>query len=457
MAANLSGCEQLATFDQYCRDHFPIQYTPAWFDLHDYIGGSDMGDLTLSGIPHVCAQKVSRSIEGITIADYRPWRSILEARIGRVRGSANRRPPSITIAPIRENPASFEFEEPVVADPAPSPLDTIRAHENSQAMMGWGTLFEPVLCNYLAQRMNLRIVARDITYITRNESGLDDPFRYSPDGAFIDENGQIVLLEMKNPYSYICPAWSQANNDQYVAPHLCPSHPEHVKPAYVAQMRGGMSVISHYHKLPIAYSYFAEAIIRRTQWTARGLVPTAHNVQRMAGVRDAPPLVQGVIGFYHREGPESRRNVIILNREQDNFLSHILTHLREGIDGTFDPLYFKDTSFADDSGTDEHPAHEFITRPQDLPRTHPNDESKRLIAYLHWAMLGIHTTRIPFDPNFFNDTLLNSARTVRRFIRELPPMSSAQKSELASHIKSYGNVSLSADQMLEIANQIVRR
>jgi hypothetical protein len=429
----------LNEFDRYCREHCPIQYTPEWFALNDCIGGSEMGDLITNRIIELCAQKVRRLLTG-TQTEYRPTivhkrvthDSSSTARVDPMSGmtifdeidnSAKATTTSAVVPVMRIDPlAGMSLDDgPMIEDTnataiAPHPFAADIESDKSNAIMGWGTLFEPILCNYLVRRMKLQIVCRDITYVTP-----DAPFRYSPDGAFIDEKGEIVLLEMKNPYSYLWNTFEQDANEQYIAPHLAESHPEQIKPGYIAQVQGGMHILRKYMQLPVSYAYFAEAIYRRIN---RYGSPSAVNMQRMRDIRDAPAIESGIIGFYHNI---KLRKVIELTRENDAILCHILSHMRAGIDGTFDPLHFDKND-------------QIITKVTQLPRVH---DGKHLVAYLRWSMLGLHTTRVSFDPSFWSQAIVDRAQSVRDFVRKMKDRATTdeQKKELIHRIGGCQSVS----------------
>jgi hypothetical protein len=457
----------LYNFEQYCRANFPIQYTPEWFLLSDRIGGSDMYNLEHDGVAKLCMTKLERQIAEECCAaqhcEYRPWIDGDTTRAGMSDGAEF----ACAITDGASDESALLARE--IAEGAPvqhillDPYVEVRKREKDVVAMGWGTLFEPLLCNYVAWRINSRISCRDITHLTEGA-----PFRYSPDGAFIDVEGAPVLLEMKNPFSRCWDSWAPDRADQLIAPHLSPNDPGAIYSHYLPQVSAGMllmrGAISRESAMNFAYAYYIEAIFRRT---SRQGAPSAVTWQKMSwggrNIRDTEALDYGIIGIYHNAGAGTREGAIELSRDRDGTVCHILSHLRGGIDGTFDPYYFADGSDPDESGTDAHFTHPVCRKLSDLP-THW--KGKPLFAYLYWSLYGIHSGRLDApSPDHKMDARLASrasaisqcmrAAKSREFSTEQKRMLYAKLCEFQARAPSFARDMTCVD-ILKLIDQVCR-
>ena len=296
---------------------------------------------------------------------------------------------------------------------------------DSGVPMGWGTMFEPLLCSYVERRANLVVKGRSISY-------MPGPFRYSPDGLFEDHAGDCAILELKNPFTRVWQTWSVGANDQFVDPHLAQPAAREVPPQYVGQLQLGLHLIKC-----AKYAYFVEAVYRRA--TMQGRV-SAIKMQSMAKVRDARVIESGIIGFYHACTGDSNTYIDLKrardspinfsSRTYDEELCYVLTHLRDG-DNSFYPRYFQhidgvarahssvpytsvsqmpktitmsdldDDEDADD-GVDDASGSTDVDEPKNL----------YLIGYMPWNLIGVHTVRVDRDPSYISDTIVARAKEI---------------------------------------------
>jgi len=325
----------LSSFEADC-SQFPAQYTPEWFARIDTVGGSEINDARTN--PHMLAvKKIMRRIT-----------------------------------------------EKI---PTPHSTTAIDPARDPRVIMAWGTLFEPLLCEYIARTLSIDIRCRSLSYFR-------GCFRYSPDGAFIDSNGDCALLELKNPMIRVWRDFSEEANTNLAQPHTFTPAPQEVPAHYIPQLQAGM------HLLPfIRYAFYVEAIYRRT--TTRG-TPTALGYQKMAGVRNAPALDNGVIGFYRKTTHHQPEDTPINfgSRANDELLCDALRELRS--DNPFIPLYF------DTTGTP-------FRKHTELPR---ETDDGILIGYMPWALLGVHAARVMPDPAFMSSDLVQSIEYISARVRE---------------------------------------
>jgi hypothetical protein len=265
---------------------------------------------------------------------------------------------------------------PIVAGEKPRYFDA-----DGKYAMGWGTLFEPLLCEYISRKMNLKIDARSASHF-------DGPYRFSPDGAFIDANGDCGILEMKNPFMRPLPNFDAQNNDILTAPHMLVPNSSEIPAHYHAQLQSGLRA------MPFAkYAYFVEAIYRRVHLNSGK--PSGVVFQKVEAYRSAPLLDRGVIGFYHTNGCGNRENAIPLTRNYDDTaVIDVLSHLH--CNDAYIPYYF---------GQDGLPN----ATVEDLPETW---QDKPLYAYMSWGMFGIHSARVNRDDAFFSPTITNNATCI---------------------------------------------
>jgi hypothetical protein len=299
----------------------------------------------------------------------------------------------ITHAIIEPRPNARPCAQPDAAAVAQVPLEPGKPKNVfDEVPMGWGTFFEPLLCSYIARRANLTIDGRAISY----QAG---PFRYSPDGLFVDHAGHAVLLEMKNPFMRVWRTWDTARNDQLIEPHLSQPHPEEVPPQYIGQLQLGLHLIEC-----VSYAYYVEAIYRRANSYGRS---AAIKMQGMAKVRDASTIESGVTGIYHR-GPRLARRALhdFSSRDNDDLLCEVLTHLRDG-ENSYVPLYFA-------SETDQTP----FTSVGQLPDAFPacadasTPTNMHLFGYIPWNLIGVHSARVDRAPNYIGQDLISRATSV---------------------------------------------
>ncbi|MCK9603325.1 MAG: YqaJ viral recombinase family protein [Candidatus Omnitrophica bacterium] len=442
----ITARDDIADFERECAQ-FPQQYTPEWFARVDSIGGSEMHDLHHRPLA-LMAKKISALISPPAqlaptappaIAVPLPQREIASQPIRAPsstdgitmlaadpprRARANRRAKPVATrdgieiltadTPVREDETiiSTALFPDDAAPETPAAIDIKTLSTSPPVSMGWGTLFEPLLCNYIARRLGARIHCRAVSYFK-------DPWRFSPDGLLRDENGALALLEMKNPFMRVWGGWDAAQNDQFRAPHEQPARAGDVPPHYVAQLQMGL------HMMPfLDYAFYVEAMFRRAN--SRGF-PCALGFQKMRGVRDAPKLASGIIGFYHPSGAGTLSGAIDFSAtDNDIALCRVLAGQRAGAD-SFIPRYFAP---ADDTAPGAPADYELTARPiarkRELPLCHAG---LPLFGYMPWNLLGIHSARVDRDPAFMTASAHAAASdivaTVRKWIRE--PSSDAQK------------------------------
>lgn len=439
--------EAITTFERDC-SKFPAQYTPEWFARVDSVGGSEMHDLMEHSLV-LAARKICRLItQTISHSAGAPSTSSANARepsnaIPTMLNPLTAPPFSCTGAaelvvsrePKKKGPTStadeFAILEVVPTAKSPSPpadlLDSPRSSCNGifglsgdikvvsmsgNVAMGWGTLFEPVLCNYLAQRLNIPILCRSVSFFK-------DPFRFSPDGVLCDANSAAVLLEMKDPFVRIWQGWDVAQNDQLVPPHNAHPNPNAVPPHYIPQLQLGLHLIEF-----LAYALYVEAAYRRANSYGNAC---AIGLQRMRELRNASVLDTGIIGFYHAFGTGDLETVYNFSTiKNDLLLCHILTHQREPTDGgVFVPLYFREPSLDATQAREELPtsmsttvmvAQQVFKSPEELPLAY---NGLPLFGYMPWNLLGIHSVRVERDPSFMTATMLKNAQFVSNYIHAL--------------------------------------
>lgn len=321
---------------------------------------------------------------------------------------------------------------------------------------GWGTLFEPVSCNYIMQSLKISVYCRSVSLF-------DEPFRFSPDGIICDSSGAVGILEMKNPLTRIWLGWNPQKN-RLIAPELLKPAPDEVPLSYTPQLQLGL------HLIPFAsYAYYVEFIIRRANGSGRA---TAIGVQRMREVRDAPILDSGVIGFYHKCGTGNVETAYdFSSTKNDLLLCHVLAHQRDPSKGdVFTPLYFTETlraaapaeekkvpsvdtlseslaglkieekaSAAASTTVPDVPksdltaafqdpttavASPVFKSPQELP---PTSGGKPLFGYMFWQLLGAHAVRVDRDENFITPEIRQNATFVSTYVRSCIPMTNQQR------------------------------
>lgn len=347
--------EELKQFIALCKQ-FPAQYTAEWFARIDSIGGSEIYDASQTPFSHA-ARKLGKSVP---------------------RASLNRAPLDGPLLPV-------EFD------------------------LGWGTLFEPLSCNYIAQRMNAPIFGRSVSYFS-------ETFRFSPDGFFIDANGHPASLEMKNPSRRIPKDWSAEDNDKFELPHLMKSTKEaesSINPKYYAQIQLGMHIMPF-----LAYGLYVDCVYRRKGTYGACAV----RMQTMRGVRGAKILDEGIIAFYHTSGAgtrESAHDFSERTEELDTILVRVVSELRAA--DPFIPLYFPKP----DDGADLYhwrPVFKDIT---EVPLSY---QGKPLFGFLPWQLLGIRAVRIARDAHFITQECVANIATITTFIRE--NMSKSRKGKI---------------------------
>jgi hypothetical protein len=358
--------DPIAEFQKECAQ-FPAQYTPEWFARIDSIGGSEMNDLAQSPLDLV-ANKLRKTL---------PHAPPSESAI-----------PTVRVVPARTHAhvdsmmgiSILGSDKPTTIDePPPANIKTVSLAP--EVAMGWGTLFEPVLCEYVARRLAQPIECRAVSYFK-------DPWRFSPDGVFRDADGNCALLEMKNPYTRVWANWDATRNDSFALPGALSSTPAEVPDHYIPQLQMGLHLIPF-----LAYAFYVEAIYRRA--TLRG-TSCAIGLQKMRDVRDAPILDTGIVGFYHPAGTGNLKTAHNFGSlENDFILCHVLTHQRAGAD-SFVPVYaFKS--------------------PRDLPKEH---EGIPLFGYMPWNLLGVHAVKVVRDPQFMTAQKEENARIITAIVRE---------------------------------------
>lgn len=438
--------EPISALEQDCKQ-FPAQYTAEWFSrTGDSVGGSEMHDLMIH--PLVLAAKkicnlIAREKALATLSIYTP--NTVSAAKAPVPA------PVVISAPKKPARTDEEFvmvrtgagndvaasssaeSQPIEAEIITIPIDPkedIKAISMSgDVAMAWGTLFEPVLCNYVAQQMGLPIYCRSVSYFR-------DPFRFSPDGIFCDSQGQATLLEMKNPFLRVWPTFNVSRNNQFELPHSSTPCPGDVPSHYVPQLQLGLYLLPF-----LQYSYYVEAIFRRAN--IRG-ISCAIGLQKMREVRDASIMESGVIGFYHSSGTGNLETAYdFRSTANDLMLCNVLTHQRSN-DGSevFIPLYFPPPEpnqivpVSDNpilpvsqcidrysSSTEAH-AVPFIRTAKELPLTY---DGKPLFGYMLWNLLGVHTVRMERDPQFMTETMRKNAVFVASYVRNCFDMSFVQR------------------------------
>lgn len=447
--------EPIFALEQDCKQ-FPAQYTVEWFSrTGDSVGGSEMHDLMIRPLvltakkicnliarekaaeaQSICATALAQSpvLSSAIISTTAPATAPAPAPAPKKSATSLARTDeefvmvrtgiaSSSSVQVRMDCAEPKVEPEIITIPI-NPKEDIKAISMSgDVAMAWGTLFEPVLCNYVAQQMGLPIYCRSVSYFK-------DPFRFSPDGIFCDSQGQAALLEMKNPFLRVWPTFNISRNNQFELPHSSTPCPGEVPSYYVPQLQLGMYLLPF-----LQYSYYVEAIFRRAN--TRGM-SCAIGLQKMRDVRDAPIMENGVIGFYHSSGTGNLETAYdFRSTANDIMLCNVLTHQRSN-DGSeiFIPLYFPPTepepasAAASASALDsteastEARAVPFIKMPKELPLTYDN---KPLFGYMTWNLLGVHTVRMERDPQFMTETMCKNATFVATYARNCFDMTFEQR------------------------------
>jgi len=404
--------DTIATFEEECKK-YPPQYTPEWFARAlESIGGSEMHDLTTA--PRLlAARKISRIVEAIPLEITETSPPIIEqpAQVEQVAqvtaGYVDTSSDVISDESEQATPAAPAASVPVALDTTSLVLDDLQVIEQTAPVpasvkdavgefaMGWGTLFEPLLCEYIARTLHVDIRCRSASYFNGS-------FRYSPDGAFIDALKAYVLLEMKNPALRIWPGFA-ANPNSLADPSTLVSNPRGVPTHYLPQLQAGMRLMPF-----IQYALYTEAIYRRA--TNPGGYITAVGMQRMIGLRDVaeqykatrgtPCLDCGVIGFYYSRAPPRNVPINFGSRANDEELIRAITHMR--CDDPFVPAYFGSTGLP-------------FANKSEIPR-----ESGGLIlyGYMPWNLIGIHAERVDRDEAAIPRAVLDNADSIIASVRE---------------------------------------
>ena len=445
VAGSASARHPEELFEKFKEDcsHCPIQYTPEWFARVDSIGGSEMDDLIHH--PYILAAKKIRTLVSAmrpksTTPPILPAQMTQEGR-DRAKKTHARDSPGIhhdatdsmdgiefLAAPKERKPrrnvagasratidsmddvefigagqSSTARSAPSLRDPSGTPCADAEPSIKVMSMtagvlMGWGTLFEPELCNYIARKLAIPIECRSVSYF-------NTPWRFSPDGVFRDASGRYALLEMKNPYVRVWSGWDETHNDQFIAPDVASnstmSATDGVPPRYIPQLQMGL------HLFPfLSYAFYVEAIYRRAG--DRG--PCAVGFQKMNGMRNAQVLDAGIIGFYQTSGTGDPDTAFDFGTSKNDLvLCHVLAHQRDG-DDSFIPMYFVDQ----DLNEVQQCCHVF-KNVSELPREY---NGKPLFGYMPWNLIGIHSAVLQRNTSFLTDTMHKNANVISAFTRE---------------------------------------
>lgn len=470
--------DPLEQFKQEC-SQFPPQYTPEWFARVDSIGGSEMHDLLSE--PMILAAKKIRSLivakqiseapahapELAPAAEEEPepdQESASSLTSATASASSSTMTPvargelvstmdeiQMINSPIVKTPQTTRGElvstmdeiqmiapagssappeaapqrEPtevseVVDEPLDDALDIRKISMSGPVAMGWGTLFEPLLCNYLAGRLHLTIDCRTVSYFK-------NPWRFSPDGIFRDSAGDCALLEMKNPFRRIWDGWVPEHGDQLDGddPHaFAESRADAVPTNYMPQLQMGL------HLFPfLKYALYVEALYRRATRPCEGKGARSYGIgmQKMQKVRDAAIIDAGIIGIYHPSGCGDRAKAHNFGSiGNDLLLCHVLTHQRSGAD-SYVPLYFAQTPDTKSTGTGtslEVNCLPVFKNIDDLPLQF---DGKPLFGYLPWHLHGLHAAKIMRNPSFLTESMQKNAQFIATFVRACKQLPSIEQ------------------------------
>jgi len=240
--------------------------------------------------------------------------------------------------------------------------------------MGWGSVFEEVLCEMIEIYLDVRVVHRSRCFLAGG-------IRYSPDG-FINFDGTDLLLEMKNPFSRIPDGT--------------------VDTKYEAQMQCGLKVIPC-----VDHALYVDGLFRRWNPATETITPLLRQPPPPAGCRE--PLYAGYLGFYARSAEYEFRAlhtpIDFGDKTNDPVLCRILVNVREACATTH-------------SGRDSRPAQS----PDDLMPTIRDDDSGRelpLIGYMPWALYDMHMVDVYRNPNFFHPGTFKLIGDITKAIREI--------------------------------------
>jgi hypothetical protein len=413
----------LEQFKDECA-HFPEQYTPEWFARVDSIGGSEMHDLNHR--PIFLAVRKIRALLPKGPEKKAPKRASRRERrkdglIDTMEGAdiiGIAKPTSVApaAAPAAMSGGAAHEDE---ADGVPSEDEEpdIKVLSMTPGVaMGWGTLFEPLLCNYTSSRLGAPIECRSSSYFKK-------PWRFSPDGVFRDANGDYALLEMKNPFVRVWSSWSAENNDSFFDPRELLSAPEDVPSHYNPQLQMGLHLIDF-----LSYAFYVEAIYRRAMYVEGP--SRAVGVQRMRDIRDASILDSGIIGIYQEGRTRATNKSGVYNfgdSDNDVLLCNVLSHQRDGA-ASFVPSYFReDGSSIPPSGTQS-----VYKSVKELPAIFMG---KPLFGYMPWNLHGVHSVRVNRAAGFLTPAMCANAHQIAALVNRLMPAAGATAEQKISVLK----------------------